>query len=86
MSTGKESTKDQDALNNHIPDRGNWSAIPLAERDALIDALRAKCHSVQSLRKQGFWTQIPSQQDLDMKKRSRNCGDRRISWNLLLFS
>lgn len=65
---------------------GNWSAIPFAEQDSLLDTLRAECHPTESLCKQGFWTQIPSAKDLDMKKKCKNCGGKRIPYNVLFFS
>lgn len=64
---------------------GNWSAIPFAEHDSLVDALRAKCHSAQCLSKQGFWTQVPRKQDLNMRMKCKNCGGKRVPLTLLLI-
>ena len=64
---------------------GNWSAIPCAEHDSLVDTLREKCHSAQSLSKQGFWTQVPSKQDLNMRMKCKNCGGKRVPLTLLLI-
>ncbi len=51
-----------------------WSSIPLSERDVVLDALRAQCHSIEGLAEEGYWTQTPSPVDIDMTRQCSDCG------------
>ncbi|OJJ04442.1 hypothetical protein ASPVEDRAFT_172673 [Aspergillus versicolor CBS 583.65] len=58
-----------------------WSRVPLNERDVVLNALQAKCHTIGSLAREGYWTQTPSPVDIDMRRQCSDCGveKRRIS-------
>ncbi|KAL4968490.1 C2H2-type zinc finger protein [Aspergillus stella-maris] len=52
----------------------SWSLIALSERDEVLAALQAQCHSTDCLKKEGYWTQTPSAVDIDMTRKCRDCG------------
>lgn len=56
-----------------------WSSIPLSERDVVLDALQAQCHSMESLAGEGYWTQTPSPVDIDMTRKCSDCGGKESS-------
>lgn len=56
-----------------------WSSIPLNDRDQLLDALQAQCHSIESLEGEGYWTQTPSPVDIDMTRQCSDCGGKKSS-------
>lgn len=51
-----------------------WSPIPLSERDVVLNALRAQCHPIEDLTKEGYRTQAPSRVDIDMTRKCSDCG------------
>ncbi|KAL4952894.1 ribonuclease H-like domain-containing protein [Aspergillus filifer] len=51
-----------------------WSSIPLSERDEILAALKAQCHSLECLKEEGFWIKTPSAVDIDMTRKCRDCG------------
>ncbi|PKY00419.1 hypothetical protein P168DRAFT_330261 [Aspergillus campestris IBT 28561] len=50
-----------------------WSAIPVSERDVLLDALQAQCHPIECLAGERYWTQTPSPADVDMTRQCNGC-------------
>ena len=51
-----------------------WSSIPSSERDMVLNALQAQCHPIECLVGEGYWTQIPSPVDIDMRIKCSACG------------
>ncbi|KAL4789066.1 hypothetical protein BDV19DRAFT_397534 [Aspergillus venezuelensis] len=57
------------------PVPGPWSSISLSDRYEVLAALKAQCHSLECLEKEGYWTQTPSAVDIEMTRKCRDCGD-----------
>ncbi|KAL5051073.1 ribonuclease H-like domain-containing protein [Aspergillus fruticulosus] len=53
---------------------GNWSYIPVAEQESIFDALRAKCHSAQTLSGERYLTQRPTTAEIEASRKCVNCG------------
>ncbi|KAL6231783.1 hypothetical protein BDW75DRAFT_34528 [Aspergillus navahoensis] len=56
------------------PQSGPWSFIPPAERETLLELLKANCHSEQSLAKQHYWTRVPTPADIERTRKCNDCG------------
>jgi hypothetical protein len=75
-----ESTEHRDRDTNHESDSSNlevpapWSSISLSERDAVLSALQAQCHSMERLAEEHYWTEMPSALDIGMTRKCNNCG------------
>ncbi|KAL4986440.1 ribonuclease H-like domain-containing protein [Aspergillus falconensis] len=53
---------------------GPWSFIPPAERETLLELLKAKCHSEQSLAKEHYRTRVPTRAEVETTRKCNDCG------------
>ncbi|RDW72595.1 uncharacterized protein DSM5745_07767 [Aspergillus mulundensis] len=79
-TTPRSSEKIQDISEDHTLEPseptvyGNWSCIPLAERDSIFAALRAQCHSVGVLKLEGYFTECATPAEIEATRKCVDCG------------
>ncbi|KAI9368582.1 hypothetical protein BJX61DRAFT_546402 [Aspergillus egyptiacus] len=70
----KKLTESINAANGTSRLSDTWSIIPCSQREAILSALRAQCHTVECLAKEHYETHVPTALDIDLARKCLNCG------------